>query len=53
MTLFATDMGRPLYEKLGFQPVRRNVSFVGALPAAPVGVSARPRRPDACGGHRG
>jgi GNAT superfamily N-acetyltransferase len=29
VTLFATDMGRPLYEKLGFLPVRRNVSFVG------------------------
>lgn len=29
VTLFATDMGRPLYEKLGFQPVRRNVSFAG------------------------
>jgi GNAT superfamily N-acetyltransferase len=29
VTLFATDMGRPLYEKLGFQPVRRNVCFVG------------------------
>jgi predicted N-acetyltransferase YhbS len=29
VTLFATDMGRPLYEKLGFQPVRRSVSFVG------------------------
>ena len=29
VTLFATDMGPPLYEKLGFQPVRRNVSFVG------------------------
>jgi GNAT superfamily N-acetyltransferase len=36
VTLFATDMGRPLYEKLGFQPVRRNVSFVGAFrPARP------------------
>jgi len=41
VTLFATDMGRPLYEKLGFAAVRRNVSFVGrfrpsraALPAA-------------------
>jgi GNAT superfamily N-acetyltransferase len=31
VTLFATDLGRPLYEKLGFQPVRRNVSFVGAF----------------------
>ena len=29
VTLFATDMGRPLYEKLGFQPVRRTVSFAG------------------------
>ena len=29
VTLFATDMGRPLYEKLGFKPVRRNVCFVG------------------------
>ena len=25
VTLFATDMGRPLYEKLGFAAVRRNV----------------------------
>jgi GNAT superfamily N-acetyltransferase len=29
VTLFATDMGRPLYERLGFTPVRRSVSFVG------------------------
>lgn len=29
VTLFATSMGRPLYEKLGFQVVRRNVSFAG------------------------
>jgi GNAT superfamily N-acetyltransferase len=29
VTLFATDMGRPLYEKLGFTPVRSNVSFLG------------------------
>ena len=33
VTLFATDMGRPLYEKLGFAPVRRNVSFVGRFRA--------------------
>jgi len=31
VTLFATDLGRPLYEKLGFAPVRRNVSFVGTF----------------------
>jgi len=31
VTLFATDMGRPLYEKLGFEVVRRNVSFVGTF----------------------
>jgi GNAT superfamily N-acetyltransferase len=33
VTLFATDMGRPLYEKLGFAVVRRNVSFAGRLRA--------------------
>jgi len=31
VTLFATDMGRPLYEKLGFLPVRRSVAFVGTF----------------------
>jgi len=35
VTLFATDQGRPLYEKLGFVPVRRNVSFVGRFRAKP------------------
>jgi GNAT superfamily N-acetyltransferase len=38
VTLFATDMGRPLYEKLGFLPVRRSVSFVGQFRPGPVGV---------------
>ena len=33
VTLFATDMGRPLYEKLGFAAVGRNVSFVGRFRA--------------------
>ena len=58
VTLFATDMGRPLYEKLGFVPVRRSVSFAGRFraplrPPAPFArsgplarsvSSARPRR---------
>ena len=35
VTLFATDMGRPLYEKLGFEPVRRNVSFLGRFRPPP------------------
>ncbi len=29
VTLFATSMGRPLYEKLGFALVRDSVSFIG------------------------
>jgi GNAT superfamily N-acetyltransferase len=35
VTLFATDMGRPLYEKLGFKPVRRSVSFIGRFRPSP------------------
>ena len=35
VTLFATDMGRPLYEKLGFAAVRRNVPFAGRFRARP------------------
>jgi len=31
VTLFATDLGRPLYEKLGFLPIRRSVAFVGTF----------------------
>ncbi len=33
VTLFATEMGRPLYEKLGFEAVRRNVAFRGQFRA--------------------
>lgn len=44
VTLFATDPGRPLYEKLGFRPVRRNVSFVGEF--RPDRADARPERAD-------
>jgi GNAT superfamily N-acetyltransferase len=29
VSLFGTDSGRPLYEKLGFKPVRRSVAFRG------------------------
>jgi predicted N-acetyltransferase YhbS len=29
VTLYATDMGRPLYEKLGFKQVRRHVGMAG------------------------
>jgi GNAT superfamily N-acetyltransferase len=42
VTLFATDMGRPLYESLGFKPVRRNVSFTGPFRPAPAGAAAPP-----------
>jgi GNAT superfamily N-acetyltransferase len=44
VTLFATDMGRPLYEKLGFLPVRRSVSFVGTLRPGRCDPGARPGR---------
>jgi len=42
VTLFATDMGRPLYEQLGFQPVGRSVSFVGTFRPGRAGPAARP-----------
>ena len=37
VTLFATSLGRPLYEKLGFVPVRHSAAFVGQF---------RPTQPD-------
>jgi predicted N-acetyltransferase YhbS len=43
VTLFATDQGRPLYEKLGFRAIRRNVAFVGAFRPEPGGAgTSRP-----------
>jgi GNAT superfamily N-acetyltransferase len=44
VTLFATDMGRPLYEKLGFLPVRRSVSFTGTFRPDRGAPGARPAR---------
>jgi GNAT superfamily N-acetyltransferase len=44
VTLFATDMGRPLYEKLGFAAVRRNVSFSGQFRAGPDSDNSKKRR---------
>jgi GNAT superfamily N-acetyltransferase len=35
ISLFATGSGRPLYEKLGFQPIRRNVAFRGQFRVSP------------------
>jgi GNAT superfamily N-acetyltransferase len=45
VTLFATDMGRPLYETLGFRPVRRCVSFVGTFRPGRTVPGARPAQP--------
>jgi predicted N-acetyltransferase YhbS len=33
--LFATDFGRPLYERLGFRPADRSVRFIGPLTPGP------------------
>lgn len=35
VTLFATDLGKPLYEKLGFRTIRRSASFVGRFRPEP------------------
>ncbi len=35
VSLYATDSGRPLYDKLGFQPVRRSVAFRGRFHSDP------------------
>jgi len=35
VTLFATDLGRPLYDKLGFRVIRRSAAFTGTFRAEP------------------
>jgi GNAT superfamily N-acetyltransferase len=35
VSLYATGAGKPLYEKLGFKPVRRSVAFRGQFRAGP------------------
>ena len=54
VTLFATDMGRPLYEKLGFRPVRRSVSFIGRFRPSPASDNSKKREaPRLAGSVRG
>jgi GNAT superfamily N-acetyltransferase len=43
VTLFATDLGRPLYDKLGFRAIRRSAAFTGPFRAEP----AEPAEPAA------
>jgi GNAT superfamily N-acetyltransferase len=52
VTLFATDMGRPLYEKLGFKPVRRSVSFIGQFRPTASDNSKKRGAPSLAGGVR-
>jgi GNAT superfamily N-acetyltransferase len=40
-SLYATDSGRPLYDKLGFQPVRKSVAFRGRFHADPPANSSK------------
>jgi GNAT superfamily N-acetyltransferase len=41
VSLYATDSGRPLYEKLGFQPVRRSIAFRGQFRASAQGKNSK------------
>jgi GNAT superfamily N-acetyltransferase len=41
VTLFATDLGKPLYEKLGFRTIRRNVAFMGMFQPQADGPASR------------
>lgn len=44
VTLFATDLGKPLYDKLGFRTIRRSAAFTGPFRAEPGG-PAEPGEP--------
>ena len=39
VTLFATDLGKPLYDKLGFRTIRRSAAFTGPFRAGPAGAA--------------
>jgi ribosomal protein S18 acetylase RimI-like enzyme len=41
ISLYATDSGRPLYDKLGFKPVRRSVAFRGQFRGGPQANNSR------------
>jgi GNAT superfamily N-acetyltransferase len=43
VSLFGTDSGRPLYEKLGFKPVRRSIAFRGHFHLDPHGNNSKKR----------
>lgn len=48
VTLFATDLGKPLYEKLGFRTIRRSAAFTGRFRAGqPTDNSKKRTRPAA------
>ena len=44
VTLFATDLGKPLYDKLGFRTIRRSAAFTGPFSADPADPADPPRR---------
>jgi GNAT superfamily N-acetyltransferase len=45
VTLFATDLGKPLYDKLGFRTIRRSAAFTGPFRADPFPADPFPADP--------